>query len=52
MSLASTNGLKNTSIKTDYARFKMPKSKDFSFVYVTDFFYVTFEIILQPDQVF
>ena len=37
MSLASTNDLKNTSIKTDYARFKMPESKNFSFVYVTDF---------------
>ena len=33
MSLASTNNLMSTSIKTDCAPFKMPKSKDFVFVY-------------------
>ena len=37
MKLASTNDLMNTSIKTENAPIKMPKSKDFSIVYVTDF---------------
>ena len=37
MSLASTNNLTSTSIKMDCAPFKMPKSKDFVFVYVIDF---------------
>ena len=37
MSLVSTNNLKSTSIKTDCALFKMPKSKDFVFVDVIDF---------------
>ena len=36
MSLASTNNLMSTSIKMDYAPSKMPKSKDFVFVYVID----------------